>query len=64
MFGATTYTVKRRIGCTLKITRASIKFMNPFLNIIAKFLIFIESSWVGYRYPVEGTDTHEKESPA
>lgn len=51
-FGSTTYEVKRRIGCTLRRTRASVKSMNPFLDVALKFLIFFRNLWIEKKYPV------------
>ena len=55
LFGASTYRVKRRIGCTIEVTMSSIKFMNPFLNFGARILIFMQNFWVEYRYRAEVT---------
>ncbi len=50
-FGATTYTVKLRIGCDLKRRVASIKAMNPLLNVALKLLVLLRNVWIERRYP-------------
>ncbi|MBU7015933.1 MAG: GNAT family N-acetyltransferase [Theionarchaea archaeon] len=59
LFGASTYRVKRRIGCTIEITMSSIKFMNPFLNFAAKVLVFVQNFLIEYRYRGEVVVSHE-----
>ncbi len=59
LFGATTYTVKRRIGCTLKITVTLVKFMNPLLNVLVKCLSLVQNFWVEYKYPAEAASHAE-----
>jgi predicted N-acyltransferase len=48
-FGATTYEVKRRIGCTMKGTMTAIKVMNPLLNRGVHLLAFFLNKWVERR---------------
>ena len=45
-FGATTYEVKRRIGCSMKETMTAVKVMNPLLNGGVHLLAFLLDWWV------------------
>ena len=49
-FGLTTYNVKRRIGCCLKINIISIKVRNPFLNMMVRLIIALRNVQIRHKY--------------
>jgi predicted N-acyltransferase len=49
-FGVTTYEVKRRIGCTLKKSKAAAKLRNPVLNYLVRPLLSIRNMQVKKEY--------------
>ncbi|MBU6998894.1 MAG: GNAT family N-acetyltransferase [Theionarchaea archaeon] len=59
-FGPTTYTVKRRIGCTLEEKKVAIKFLNPALDVAFRLLIPLWNLQVRRTYATDSA-TEEKE---
>jgi predicted N-acyltransferase len=54
-FGPTTYTVKRRIGCTLLKKEVSMKFLNPVLNAVLRLLAPLWNVWMRRAYSPDTT---------
>jgi predicted N-acyltransferase len=58
-FGPTTYTVKRRIGCTLEEKEVLMKFLNPALDAVLRLLAPLWNMWTKRAY---GSDTATEEN--
>jgi hypothetical protein len=53
LFGAATYEVKRRIGCSMRRTIVSVKFQNPILNVALQLLTIVRNIWTERKFPLE-----------
>ncbi|MGC1122728.1 MAG: GNAT family N-acetyltransferase [Candidatus Methanofastidiosia archaeon] len=60
-FGPTTYTVKRRIGCTLLKKEASMEFLNPVLNVVLRILAPLWNVWMRRAYTSDTTAEETEE---
>jgi len=60
-FGLTTYNVKRRIGCRLKINIISIKIRNPLLNRMVRLIIALRNIQIKRKYEKDLIDEYSRD---